>query len=123
MIKYLRGAPKVKIFERDIRKNDMTDAELLRRSYDLWKNQGIGDGGSDDPSAYIPPPPPEESGTTECGDFNLDFSEDFFLCDNPTDSCGSFNSAFNSSFHNCTGEGENNGSFSTAHDYSYDVYR
>lgn len=121
MIKYLRGAPKVKIFERDIRKNDMTDAELLRRSYDLWKSQGMGEkGGSDDSSAYIPLPPSEESGTTECGDFNLDFSEDFFICDNPTDSCGSFNSAFSSSFHNCTGEGENNGSFSEAYNYSYD---
>ena len=63
---------------------------------------------------------PEESGTTECGDFNLDFNDDFFVCDNPTETCGSFSSAFSSSFDNCTGQGEHNGSFSEAYSYSYD---
>lgn len=131
MIKYLDGAPKVKVFERDIRKNGMTDLERLRRQYADWLAQqewNNNQGGGDKDNPYIPdPPPPPESGDTECGDFNLDFSTDFFICDVTGDECGSFSDAFNFSFDNCDthgGGGESQGgSYNVSYNRnSFDVY-
>lgn len=134
MIRYLGGAPKVKVFERDIRNKNLSDAELIKRRYQAWldaqqwgnNDDGGGNGGH---NPYIPDPPSpgeDDGGNTGCGDFNLDFNYDFWICET-TQECGSFNSAFNKSFHICTdpsygGDGDGVGSFNEAHNYSFDVY-